>query len=66
MVTEKKPQRQIPFEEVESKIRQRLLNQQREQMYQTWLKEKQRQAKILRNHKLIASLGDIVAQEGTV
>ncbi len=62
MVTERKPERKIPFEDVKDKIKEKLLNERKALAYRAWLKEKLRTAKILRNHRLISSLGGTIVQ----
>lgn len=64
MVSDRREKRQIPLEEVKEKIFNQLYSARKEAIYRAWLKDKLRSAKILRNHKLLASLGEVIQQNG--
>jgi peptidyl-prolyl cis-trans isomerase C len=64
-ITDRKPGRTIPFEEVQNKIRQELINEERKILFDEYLKSLMKEAKITINQELLSELIPDLGGKGT-
>jgi peptidyl-prolyl cis-trans isomerase C len=64
-ITDRKPGRTIPFEEVQNKIRQELINEKRKVLFDEYLKSLRKEAKVIINEDLLRELIPDLGGKGT-